>query len=79
VVVLRLALSSSALRYKNAVSERLNSRAMVCRVSVAGSRPAGMKTRASGLPLNFVLVFVTLLAWGSSKWIGRKQEYACVV
>jgi hypothetical protein len=46
----------SSFRYRKAVSERLNSRAMVCRVSVDGSWPAGMKTRASGLPWNLVWV-----------------------
>ena len=44
-----------------AVSERLNSRAMAWRVSVAGSWPAGIRTRARGLPLNFVWVLFEVL------------------
>ena len=46
----------SSFRYRKAVSERLNSRAIVCRDSVEGSWPSGMKTRARGLPWNLVWV-----------------------
>jgi hypothetical protein len=53
--------SVPSFRYRKAVSERLNSRAMVWRVSVGGSWPAGMKTRARGLPWN--LVWVCLGSW----------------
>ena len=59
-----------------AVSDRLNSRAMAWRVSVGGSWPAGMRTRASGLPLNFVWVLFEVLV--VSVVIDRLGDVVCV-